>query len=479
MRTKNLYLLLLCSLALFSCQKKEGFSIYVASGFHKLVWDSGEKDLLLFKSLRDSQDPDKIFLDAGGSFSQNHIENRYTAGADTAEALKAFGMDAVVVDSDALKLPPKELAAVIEKLDGKALSSNVYWKNGKTPEKLKRHLIISAGKTRVGLVATILKDPEKPDKQSYDHAYKIENPIYEINRNIEKIKRDCDLKVLVLNSGFEDLKTLKKHLETAFSLMVSKPDLIILSGSWTFDPFKLKNVWVMPSGLKGAPAFRARLSGNSNFKTKDLKVFPLSPAELKGRAVREDFVKTISEIRERTAGYFDKTISRASADIEAEKDGYSPLGDLLADSIKSYIKCNGAIINYSPIKRGLKAGEIKVRDLYEILGPEDNLTYTKVRGSDIPGLLGKLAGRKISVSGLKVVRNGKEITKILINGRPVNDGKIYRFLIPQSLINDDYSILSHSTEFSVLPRKTLDAALWYFRNHKELSPKAERRIMEE
>jgi len=228
-------------------------------------------------------------------------------------------------------------------------------------------------------------------------------------------------------------------------------------------------MWIVSIADNNSLFYRLNLDITKNYEIKNISIENLPIENLKIPEVLDNSISKVLKLKKIIKDYFNKNISYALEDIEILKENYSPLGSIVACSLKNYIKSNAALFDYSKLKKDLKKGEIKIKDIYEILEPDDNLFYVKIKGWDLHKLIDMAISKKITFCGITKVEGRGKDNKIFIGGKELKDEFLYRIIIPQSIVKNDYSFLSISTEFSVLPRTTLDAALWYFKTHRQIS----------
>jgi 5'-nucleotidase len=119
----------------------------------------------------------------------------------------------------------------------------------------------------------------------------------------------------------------------------------------------------------------------------------------------------------------------------------SPLGDFLADSLRSLEKADVALLNPGGLRADLKAGQVTYGAVYEVLPFDNAIATLQLTGDELKRVLAAAyGGRKgvFQVSGLEVKLSKcpvpdrlKEIT--LANGKPIEGAKKYRIVMPDFL----------------------------------------------
>ncbi|MBQ0024201.1 MAG: 5'-nucleotidase C-terminal domain-containing protein [Bacteroidales bacterium] len=113
----------------------------------------------------------------------------------------------------------------------------------------------------------------------------------------------------------------------------------------------------------------------------------------------------------------------------------SGLSNLAADVILSCAeKETGAPVdismtNFGGIRTSLPKGAVRVYDIYSIFPFENTVVTFDIKGSDLRKFIANMVSRnKIEAFGnIRMVVDGKRIEKLLVNGAPIDDRRVYRF----------------------------------------------------
>ncbi|GAB4030201.1 MAG: hypothetical protein Fur0012_05790 [Elusimicrobiota bacterium] len=446
-------LLLIYAFLLFSCSsRKDGLSVYLTSDINSLIWDHGEG----IYSLREKIDSDtnkKIILETGDFFSPRHPENAIDSWNSAIKAAKLFGIDGICAENSLLKI---ENSSLPREATGMLLASNAYLKSRKEFNPMR--IVCSSPDSSICAVSVYVPDISNPEKPAYIKDYRIENPLYEINKNLSRIKDKKNFSLLSLIVKDFNGKKSRKILSSFVEKLSVKPDLLTINSGSYFEPFKCRNIWVAPS-VSDALAIRLFVYEIPILKIKKLRLEKIFPS---AKSKRGPAIKEMEALRQAKFAIMSKKYSRAAKDFPRKSDSSSPLARLMARIISSYIKSNGAFYHKEALNRDLKEGDVYLKDIYEILPQDDRLIYCKIKGHDLEKMIQSADLTSLEYYPFEI--NDKR--EIHVKGEAIKKDKLYRILIPQSAVDGDYSLLSYSMEFSVLPKTTLDAALWYFRTHR-------------
>jgi len=440
---------------LFSCSsRKEGVSIYLTSDLSSLFWEHDESVYSLREKISSDPNP-KITIEIGDFFSPKHPENILDSWDASIKAASIFGVDAISAnkfffDIKNSKLPADHLSIV--------LSSNAYLKNRKkfSPTRL----YCKNGKTKICVMSVYIQDLLNPEKHTYIKEYRLENPLYEINRNMKESKAEEAFSILIINLNAFDRDKDRKALSNLIERMPIKPVLIIIDAPQYFKSFKEKNVSIASARFKSA-ALRILIYEIPVIRLKKLVMTEINPNK---KSSESSIIPELEKIRTTKEKQMSKKYSTALRDLKRKDGKLSPLAKLMSKILSAYIRSNGAFYSKDALNTDIKKGDITLKDIYKAIPIDDRLIYCKIKGQDLEKMIKYSYTSNMEYYPFEI----NEQKEINIAGKPLKKDKLYRILTHQSGIDKDYSILAYSMEFSVLPRSTIDAALWYFRTHKKV-----------
>lgn len=122
--------------------------------------------------------------------------------------------------------------------------------------------------------------------------------------------------------------------------------------------------------------------------------------------------------------------------------GETPIGNLVADLQKEYAEeyfgynIDISIINNGGIRNTLPKGNITLGNIFEI-SPFDNYLYVlELNAEQVVNLAEFAAQTKIlGINGLYIESQSEELTKLLVNGKQVEEGKTYLLAVNDYLAN--------------------------------------------
>ena len=121
--------------------------------------------------------------------------------------------------------------------------------------------------------------------------------------------------------------------------------------------------------------------------------------------------------------------------VESRRGAESELSNFAADIIRERAEketgehVDLAMTNYGGIRTAMPKGDVRVYDIYSIFPFENDIVVCKVKGSKLRQFLDNYArkGYVECLSGVQMVIDNYQITKLNINGRPLDPNKTYNF----------------------------------------------------
>lgn len=129
-------------------------------------------------------------------------------------------------------------------------------------------------------------------------------------------------------------------------------------------------------------------------------------------------------------------ISHTSVELNKTGDN-SNLGNLLTDytyeGALAWAKANnipnidGAVINIGGIRTIIPAGDITIKQIFEVMPFENEVVIVKLKGSDLQGLFDYYLKEKTNnpVSHITIITEGNNIKTALISGQKIEKDKTY------------------------------------------------------
>jgi 5'-nucleotidase len=178
----------------------------------------------------------------------------------------------------------------------------------------------------------------------------------------------------------------------------------------------------------------------------------------------------------KVAPFVDQSIAMIATDLNKKGSEY-PLGNLIADAMRSAGKGDVAVMNNGGIRASLRAGTATYGTLFEIQ-PFANVLYrVTVTGASLRQYLEKLVAKRPSVhlSGAVVTydstaTSGSRIVNLrMADGRPLRDDARYTLILNDFLATggDGLALGASALSSEALPIVDLDALVAYLRSRPQ------------
>ncbi|CAM3488397.1 5'-nucleotidase C-terminal domain-containing protein [Zobellia roscoffensis] len=204
----------------------------------------------------------------------------------------------------------------------------------------------------------------------------------------------------------------------------------------------------------------------------------------------ETFVKPY---RERINHVLDSTLSYAPYPI-SKTDGAlnTTAGNLMADIVLSEAnpifksrtghEIDLVLLNHGGIRSLISKGNVSSRTAYEVMPFENSIVIAELKGSSILKMASYLrdSGRAHPISGMQLTLDAKnEIQSIAIQGKPLDENKIYYVATSNYLVNGGDSMVFFKKAIAITNTDYLirNAMIDYFKKTDTLKPVVDNRFI--
>ncbi len=187
---------------------------------------------------------------------------------------------------------------------------------------------------------------------------------------------------------------------------------------------------------------------------------------------------------------FDDVIGTAVARFARSSSGESPMGNLVIDATRIQSQADIAFTNFGGIRSDISSGPITPRKIFSIMPFGNRIVIMKVTGKFLRNLIeDRVSGSShgMACSGCKLVidrtkANGQRIKEFYINGKPVDDSKLYKLAVSDYLAegNSGYDRLLdvESKNINYTGIMIRQALIDYIKDNTPLIPKTDGRWQE-
>ncbi len=208
----------------------------------------------------------------------------------------------------------------------------------------------------------------------------------------------------------------------------------------------------------------------------------------------------VAEYEKKLSAELDKPLGRAAIELDARsitnRTGETNLGNLVADSFRRATGADVGLLNGGSVRANMTfaPGQITRRDVISILPFENPVVKVEVSGSILRTALEngvsqiveeKESGRFPQVSGLQFEFDGRKpvgsrVVKIVVNGQPLDEKKIYTLATNTYLIHggDNYKMFKEVKLLIPEESAEIDSTMLasFIAAAGEVAPKVEGRI---
>lgn len=408
------------------------------------------------------------FLFYGGDMLTGSIISRAFMGEAEVKFLNQIHTDAAVVGNHEFDLGVSNLKKRMSEALFPFLAANVLWKDGTRFAEGVAFFKAGNGPT-IGIIGLTSKYTTRTTKPGEVKDLKFEDPVKVAKRLWPRLEKESDVQIALTHEGVDADMALARALP-GLDAVIGGHDHV--AGKDYCRTIKRTSVCQTPPHAEYLGRVDLEVSGR---RVKVIKT-DLVPID--------DSIKPDPEVESLVNGYsksVDKKygvvkIAVADKKIQHSRSAESPLGDLVADAIRSKMKTDVALINSGGIRRAIEKGPITMKDLFEIFPFDNELVVLEMSGPLLQKTLDFSAGRQgrggfLQVSGLTSKISDNHAVDIQIGGKPIDTNRNYTVAMVDFLAEggDGYSFLK------TIPAKSSgllirDAMAEAFKKEKALSP---------
>ncbi|MCD6441106.1 MAG: bifunctional metallophosphatase/5'-nucleotidase [Candidatus Marinimicrobia bacterium] len=387
--------------------------------------------------------PGALVLNAGDDFQGSPI-SALTKGMSQILILNQIKPSAFTIGNHEFDYGIENLKKSIQAADFDIISCNLY-DSTKMSLLVKPYKIIKSNGARIGVIGLILEDLKSTVLPDNMKGLATLNPAESIMKYVEEIQDKTDLIVVLSHNGFQEDSILATKLQEV--------DAIFGGHSHTrlYQPVKVNNILVCQAGARGQ--FLGHLNATVNPQSKSITDYRYNLIETVVGAVTPSPAvgRVVDSLESMIAGEMNKVIGKLKSPWICNSRGESNIGNWIADATRAYFQTDIAFQNSGGIRKGLAAGPITMRDIWEISPFDNTIVIVRVTGTQLLNILDwriKNPRDLLQTSGLTRSYNTKNNTLIeaTVNGNPIIPDKIY------TIATNNY-ILGHIKRFFGLSEK--------------------------
>ncbi|PKK90851.1 MAG: hypothetical protein CVV64_08195 [Candidatus Wallbacteria bacterium HGW-Wallbacteria-1] len=381
-----------------------------------------------------------VFLDVGDNISGTP-EAFYTRGKCIVDLMNHSPITAMLLGNrefdygqEILKMRSKDSRFLF-------LASNIRNRNGGVPEYLKANMFKEVDGLKLAVLAiTPSNTPEVTNPKNVENLIFLQGAqvLSEAVGNMRSQGADIVMCLSQNNLSKDGFKRIS-------DLCVPGLDLLAVI---TLDDTELEVTQINETSI--IPIYRRNMGSQINI----VKVVPKADqnrlrVEMKTVFVdsassrpRAEQARMVVDITRKIDSIMDEVIGEAQTGLSNDYMNESPIGNLITDVMRETAGCDLAFQNSGGIQSALKAGSVRLRDIFKVLPFDNEVVTMKLKGVAIRSILEHASQRRygvMQISGgsytLKPAAESHVLESVSVGGEPLDDEKVYTVATNSFLAN--------------------------------------------
>lgn len=320
-----------------------------------------------------------IVLNAGDDFQGSPI-SALTKGMSQIRILNEIKPTAFTIGNHEFDYGKDNLQKAVNAADFAVLSCNLF-DSTKMALFVTPYTIVESNGARIGIVGLIMEDlkstvlPGNMDKMS------VQDPAKSIMKYVEEIRDKTDVIVVLSHNGFRE--------DSLLATKLSEVDAIFGGHSHTRlkQPVPVNNILVCQAGSNGQFLGHLRTTIDKQSKSFVEYKYELTETVVKNIKPSAGVARIVDSLEANITIEMDRVIGELKTPWVRNSQGESNIGDWINDVTREYFKADIAFQNSGGIRKGLNAGPIKVRDIWEISPFDNTIVLVTVSGEQLVRIL--------------------------------------------------------------------------------------------
>lgn len=439
-----------------------------------------------------------LLLSAGDMIQGNNWANLFQ-GESVIELMNTMGFDAMVAGNHEFDFGQEILKQRISEARFPVLGATVQGMST-----LKPFIIREIDGVRIAIVGIVTEDTPRSTHPRNVSGLQFHPPAEIVENCVKELHEKADVILVLSHNGYS--------ADRALAERVKGIDAIVGGHSHT----RLERPILVGKTIIVQAWEHAKALGVLDLTLKNGKIagFAGHLEEIRPEPGKEDrdVLAIVDKYNQKILAVLNETAGETEVDLDGEnvRKRETNLGDFIADVMKHTAGADAAIVNGGDIRTSIRKGEIRVKDVYDVLPFDDYIVAVRLTGKQIREALEhgvsaieEGSGRFPQVSGLSFAYDpapteGPKIKEILIAGDPLVTDKEYIVATNDFLAagGDGYTVFGEAigtskdlsmTEgiieggkvaYSNPGRRLKDVVVEYIRTKKTIAPEVERRIRE-
>ncbi len=417
-----------------------------------------------------------LLLLSGGDINTGVPESDLLDAQPDFIGMNMIGYDAMAVGNHEFDNPLDVLAKQADWADFPFLAANIY-KDGK--RMFDAYKIFNKNGVKIAVIGLTTEDTAKIGNPEYIKQVKFTDPKVEAKRVIAEIKSKHSPDVIIAtthmghylngDSGSNapgDVQLARYLEEGSLDMIIGghSQEPVCMEGPNQYANFK-PGQSCKPDVQNGTYIVQAyewgKYVGRADYTFKNgeftLQSYNLIPVNLKkkvknaeGKKVRvfiqdeiaqdQSVLNTLKPFQEKGEAALSIVIGQSNGLLQGERNivrnNQTNLGRLIATAHMQRAKSDFSIMNSGGVRASLEAGEISYKGVLTVQPFGNTITYVDMTGNEVINYLNEVAtkskdsGAYAQFAGISMTVANKQVTNVVIAGKPLDLSATYRFTIP-------------------------------------------------
>lgn len=386
--------------------------------------------------------PNAVVLNAGDDFQGSPVSN-LTRGLSQILILNQINPTGFTLGNHEFDYGLTSLRMALSQANFSIVSANLY-DSTKNDLLVEPYKIVQSGWLKVAIIGVITGDMRTLALPQNLKGIGILDPVTQIRKYVAEVEPLSDLIVLLSHYGYEE--------DSLMATQLTGVDVIIGGHSHTYlrQPKKVNNILICQAGANGRNLGFLQVEVEPQEKIVSSYKYESIETRLGGVKPSAAIARIVDSLEMSIAPELDQVIGQLVTDWRRHSHGESNLGSWICDATRDYFETDIAFMNSGGIRKDLKAGPIRVRDLWEISPFDNTIEKVEVTGKQLKAMIEyRITNPRdlLQVSGLSYEYNNakKTLEKLVVAGQPVDDNKVY------SLVTNNFIIGQFERFFGMSP----------------------------
>ena len=397
-----------------------------------------------------------LLFDSGNLFSATR-EGQFAKLTGSLKLLSALPYSAITLSADDFKYGTADIENALKENKIPIVISNLKTQNKQIPNGIKEKLLINFEGLKIGVLGVLSKSDF--DTLGRTNGLQAADEIETLKTQIEGLKKEnADIIILLSSLGVERQDKAPSDKIIAEEL----PDIDIILGLGNREDLdNIKTIVTQATeNLQYVAEIKLNLNKNKQIISREQKDISLDTDTF---GEEENLLQAVNMLRQQVAKTQTRHIAKTTVYLDAQGQN-APLALYAAACVKRWGKTDLGLINLEILGEGLPQGDVTEDNLYRAFPYDDKVMFIKLYGRDLLNALQNNlnSNHLAALNGIKVSYDeGKNIRKVLINGKPLQKEQLYDIALPDHLISSpDYEDLLNMYEFKNTDRTVRDIVSW-------------------